>query len=268
MKTKIISLSIGLISIVLFTSGNISSSKKCQNEQANDSSQVATLTYSGSKSTIKISLYKINGKPRSEFIDKSLPWTYSRIFSLGFKVEVPVGENTFELLNTINKEIVKITLNLENKTYECEFKEKYQVYEVDNAGNKKEIPVKVEKVPIYDEKAYTETATLHIDKQDNMPLIFRINDMAATADDQGLLGTNGQYIINKKFSISDIQIPVGHNKIEVGISGTASGYSGQKYFIVNTLEFDAIKGIIYTIKVEKKEMEKKVYMLTAHIEEK
>lgn len=267
MKSILISLSLGLLSVMLFTSGKISSSNSRPGQVA-DTSKVAFLSYSGSKSTIKISLYKINGKPRSEFIDKSLPWTYSKIWSLGFKVDVPVGENTFELINTINKEIVKITLNLENKTYECEFKEKYQVYEVDNAGNRKEIPVKVEKVPIYDEKAYAETATLHIDKQDNMPLIFRINDMAATADDQGLSGINGQYIINKKLSIYDILIPVGHNKIEVGISGTSNGYSGQKYFTVHTLEFDAVKGKTYTIKVDKKEVQKKIFVLTAHIEEK
>ncbi len=268
MKSILISLSVGFLSVLLFTSGTNSHSKNCQSSQAIDSSKVATLSYPGSKSTIKISLFKINGKPRSEYIEKSLPWSYNKIWSLGFDVEVPAGENTFELLNNVKKEIVKITLNLENKTYECDFKEDYKVYEVDAANNKKEIPVKVEKVAIYDEKAYAETATLHIDKQDNMPLIFRINSMAATADNQGTLGINGLYIINKKFSISDIQIPVGQNIIEIGISGTSSGLSGQKYFAVQTLEFNAIKGKTYTIKVDKKELEKKVFALSAHIEEK
>lgn len=268
MKSIFFFLSLGLLSVMLFTSGTNPHSKNSPSDQAMDSSKFATLSYPGSKSTIKINLFKINGKPRSEYIDKSLPWSYNKVFSLGFNVEVPIGENTFELLNNVKKEIVKITLNLENKTYACDFKEDYKVFEVDEAKNKKEIPVKVEKVPIYDEKAYTETATLHIDKQDNMPLIFRINGMAATADDQGLIGMNGQYIINKKFSISDIQIPVGQNIIEIGISGTSNGYSGQKYFTVHTLEFNAIKGKTYTIKVDKKEMEKKVFALSAHIEEK
>lgn len=233
-----------------------------------DTANVATVTYSGSNSTIKANLYKVNGKARSEYLEKSLCWSYNKVGSLGFSVQVPIGENTFEILDTKQKVIVKLTLNLEGKTYLCDFKDGYRVYELDNAKNKKEILVKIENVAIYDEQIYDQTATLHVDKQDNIPLIFRINNFAPSSANQGILGMNGHYAFNKVNANFDIKIPEGQNTVEVGISGKSNGYSGQKYFIVQPLKFNAVKGKIYVIKVEQSEIEKNIVVLSAHIEEK
>ena len=73
---------------------------------------------------------------------------------------------------------------------------------------------------------------------------------------------------NKVNANFDIKITEGKNKVEVGINGKSSGPSGQKYFIVHTLEFDAVKGRTYTIKVEQKKIEKNIVVLSPHIEEK
>jgi hypothetical protein len=268
MKTKILALFTGLLSLTLFSFGTMNSAIGIHSIKTMDTSKVATVTYAGSNSTLKANLYKVNGKARSEYIEKSLIWSYNKIGSLGFSVQVPVGENTFEILDTKQKEIVKLILNLEKKMYLCDFKDGYKVYELDEAKNKKEIPVRVEKVALYDENKYDQTATLHIDKQDNTPLIFRINNFAPSSADQGILGINGHYAFNKGSANFDIKIPEGQNTIEVGISGKSNGYAGQKYFIVHTLTFNAIKGKTYTIKVEQKEIEKNIMVLNAHIEEK
>ncbi len=266
MKNKILTLFAGLVIVMLFSFGTMHAVLETQS--ASDTSGVATISYPGSKSTLKANLFKVNGKTRSEYIEKSLMWSYNQTGSLGFTLQLPVGENTFEILDTRMKEIVKLTLNLEKKSYICDFKEGYKVYELDNAKNQKEIPVKVEKVALYDENKYNQTATLHIDKQANTPLIFRINDLAPSSANQGILGMNGHYAFNKVNINFDIKVPEGQNTIELGISGTSNGYSGQKYFVVHKLEFNAIKGKTYTIIVDEKEIEKHIKVLSAHIEEK
>ena len=160
-----------------------------------------------------------------------------------------------------------MTLNLERKSYEFDFSDGYKVYELDNTKNKKEISVKVEKVALYDENKYNQTATLHVNKQDNTPLIFRINGLVPSSSNQGILEINGNYDFNKVNTNFDIKIPEGQNTIEIGITGMSNGYSGQKYFIVHKLEFNAVKDKIYTIKVDQKEVEKNIKVLSAHIEE-
>ncbi len=265
MKNKIITLFAGLLTVVFFSFGTMRTAGKIHSIESTDTSDVATVTYAGS-STLKINLYKVNGKARSEYIEKSLFFSYSKVGSLGFSVQVPVGENTFEIFDTKQKEFVKLILNLEKKSYLCDFKEGYKVYELDDAKNKKEIPVQVEKVALYDETIYDQTATLHVDKQENMPMVFRINDFAPSSPENGIIGMLNAF--NKVNAIFDIKIPEGKNKVEVGINGKSNGYSGQKYFIVQTLEFDAVKGKTYTIKVEQKKIEKNIVVLSAHIEEK
>lgn len=249
---------------MFFSFGTMRTAGKTLLIKSMDTSDVATVTYAGS-STLKINLYKVNGKARSEYVEKSLFWSYSKVGSLGFSVQVPVGETTFEIFDIKEKEFVKLILNLEKKSYLCDFKEGYKAYELDDAKNKKEIPVKVEKVAIYDEKIYNQTAILHVDKQENMPMIFRINDFAPSQPEQGI---GILYAFNKLSANFDIKIPEGKNTIEVGINGRSNGPSGQKYFTVHTLEFNAIKGKTYTIIVEQKKIEKNIVVLSAHIEEK
>ncbi len=267
MKNKLFTLFAGITSILLVSCGTMSTALRVQPVGVVDTVNVATLSYPGSFSTIKANLFKVNGKARSEYLEKTLIWSYNQAGSLGFSVQVPIGKNTFEILNTKKKEIVKLTLNLEKKSYICDFSEDYKVFELD-AKNKKEIPVQIEKVALYDEKQYNQTATLHVDKQaQNTPLIFRINGLAPSSSDQGILGMNGHYAFNKANSSYDIKIPEGQNTIEIGVTGMSNGYSGQKYFIVHKLEFNAVKDKIYTIKVDQKEIEKNIKVLSAHIEE-
>ena len=186
MKNKIITLFAGLLTVMLFSFGTMRTAEKISSLKSMDSSDVATITYAGSNSTLKVNLYKVNGKARSEYIEKSLFFSYSKVGSLGFSVQVPVGESTFEIFDIKQKEFVKLILNLEKKSYICDFKEGYKVYESDDANNKKEIPVKVEKVALYNENIYDQTATLHVDKQENMPMIFRINDFAPSSPELGI----------------------------------------------------------------------------------
>jgi hypothetical protein len=268
MKNKIFTLFSGIISVLLVSCGTMSTALKVHSVGVIDTTNVATVSYPGSSSTIKANLFKVNGKARDKYLEKSLLWSYNQSGSLGFSVQVPVGENTFEILNTKKKEIVKLTLNLEKKTYLCDFTEDYKVYELDDAKNKKELPVNVEKVELYNENKYDQTATLHIDKQENTPLIFRINGLIPSSSNQGILGMNGHYAFNMRDSNYDIKIPEGQNTIEFGITGISNGYSGQKYFIVQKLEINALKGKTYTIKVDKKKTENNILVLSAHIEEK
>lgn len=268
MKNNFYTLIAVVVSVLFVACGSMSATLKAHPIGLIDTAGVATLSYSGSATTMKIGLFKVNGKARSEYLEKTLPWLYNQIGSLGFSVQVPVGENTFEIFNTKKKEIVKITLNLEKKSYVCDFKEDYKVYELDESKNKKEIAVKVEKVELYNENKYDQTAILHVDKQDNTPLIFRINNLVPSPSDKSVFVINGNCAFNKGTSVFDIKIPEGLNTIEVGITGiSGSGYSGQKYFIVHKLEFNAQKGKTYTIKVDKKEVEKQINVLSAHIEE-
>lgn len=267
MKNKLFTLFAGITSILLVSCGTMSTALKTHPVGIIDTTNVATVSYPGSSSTIKANLFKVNGKARDKYLEKTLFWSYNQTGSLGFSVQVPVGENTLEIFNAKKKEIVKFTLNLERKSYECDFTDGYKVYELDNAKNKKEISVKIEKVALYDENKYNQTATLHVNKQDNTPLIFRINGLVPSSSNQGILEINGNYAFNKVNTNFDIKIPEGQNTIEIGITGMSNGYSGQKYFIVHKLEFNAVKDKIYTIKVDQKEVEKNIKVLSAHIEE-
>src|SRR5512145_479382 len=116
MKNKIIALFAGLITFMSFSLGTIHAAGKIHSIESTDTSDVATVTYAGS-STLKVNLYKVNGKARSEYIEKSLFFSYSKVGSLGFSVQVPVGENTFEIFDTKQKEFVKLILSLEKKSY-------------------------------------------------------------------------------------------------------------------------------------------------------
>ena len=264
MKRKYFSLLIFVVSILLVSCGSMSTALKVHPVNIVDSVNVATLSYSGSSTSMKINLFKVNGKPRTDYLEKTMFWSYLQTGSLGFSVEVPVGENTFELINSVKKEIVTMTLNLQKKPYKFDFTNDYKVYELDAANNKKEIPVKIEKVKPYDEKEYKQTAVLHIDKQENMPVIFRINNSIPASLEQSI---QGNYIFNKLSSDFDIKIPEGTNTIEFGITGVSAGYAGQKYFTVNKLNINAIKGKTYVIKVDKNKVGN-VSVLKAHIEEK
>lgn len=265
MKNKLFTLFAGITSVLLASCGSFSFKLITHSIGVTDSTNVATITYPGS-SSFKVNLYKVNGIPRDKYLERTIFYSYNETGSLGFSVKVPVGQNTFEIYDIKKKENIVLTLYLEKKSYLCDFNNDYKVYELDDANNKKEIPVKKDKVGFYDEKKYDQTATLHIDEGNNMPLLFRIDGLCPSPLTM-ISPFPGYYCHFNPNSNYDIKIPEGKNTIEFGITGTSNGPGGNMYFTVHTLEINAVKGKIYTIKVDKEDLGKGIFALRAHIEE-
>ncbi len=227
-----------------------------------DPSNCATITYPGTSKLMTISLYKVNNQVRSDYLDKTLGSCYNQYGNLGFSIQVPVGKNELEIIHFKRKEIVKISANFENKQYKCDFSNGYEIFELNQDGSKKPVELLIEPVPLYNEDSNS-SITLHSDvNKANTPVIFRINNAAPTTDRKGWCN----YYFNDISKPFDITIPEGVNTIELTISARTSGYSGQKYLIVQKIEFNAEKGKKYSINIHEKKVDK-VSIMHATIDE-
>ena len=210
-----------------------------------DPENCATITYSGSRSYMRVSLYKINNQVRTEYLEKTTAGSYNQFTSLGFSIQVPVGKTEMELVNLKSKEIVRVAGTFERKQYQCDFSTGYEIYEETETGERIPVALTIEQVPAFKEEDGS-SAVLHCNafKKFN-PLIIRINNQAPSCE---LPGWNNFYFnnINKPF---DARIPEGTNVIELGMNVSASGYSGLKYLVVQKIVFTAEKDKRYQINV-------------------
>jgi len=221
-----------------------------------DPTNCATITYPGTSKLMVVNLFKVNNQVRSDYLDRTLLGTYNQIGSLGFSIQVPVGKNELEIIHLKRKEIVKITANFENKQYKCDFSKGYEIFEIDQDGNKKPLVITIDPVPVYKEDT-TSNITLHSDlNTKHSPIIFRINGFTPSLERKAW----NNYYFNDTTKEFNIQIPEGQNFIELSINTTSSGYSGQKYLIVQRIEFTAIKGKNYSINIHEQKVNKVTVM--------
>ena len=244
MKRIILSL---FVASLFLSCGSLSTKLSNQQIADVDLSNCAIVTYSGSSSTLKVSLYKINGIPRQKYLDKTLFWSYSQTGSLGFSFSTPVGENNFEFIDFTAKKIVIVNCNLANAEYEFDFKKGCLLYEI--RDNKKvSVPITINDVRPNIPADEKECGTLYIDKmKENQILLFRINKKAPPELNHKI-GNN--YVFNDYSNEFSMDLPVGDNELEIGISGVSSGLSGQKYFVVHIVHVNVEKGMKYKISLE------------------
>ena len=221
-----------------------------------DPTNCATVTYPGTSKLMVVNLFKVNNQVRSDYLDRTLLGSYNQIGSLGFSIQVPVGKTELEIVHLKRKEIVRITANFENKQYKCDFSNGYEIFEINQTGDKKKIEITIEPVAPYNEPINS-SSILHsnVDKKHN-PIIFRINGLVPPQE--GRVWNN--YSFNDVTEELDIKIPEGLNVIELAITTSCSGYSGQKYLIVQRIEFNALKDKKYSINIHEKKIDKVTIM--------
>lgn len=221
-----------------------------------DPTNCATVTYPGTSKLMVVNLFKVNNQVRSDYLDRTLLGSYNQIGSLGFSIQVPVGKTELEIVHLKRKEIVKITANFENKQYKCDFTNGYEIFETNQTGDNKKIEITIEPIATYNEPINS-SSILHsgVDKKHN-PIIFRINGLVPPQE--GRVWNN--YSFNDVTKEFDVKIPEGLNVIELAITTACSGYSGQKYLIVQRIEFNAIKGKKYSINIHEKKIDKFIAM--------
>ena len=252
------------IIITLVSCGTMSPSLLDQQIGEVDPNNCSYVKYPGTGTTLQISLYKINNIPRTEYLEKTLFWSYTQAGSLGFSVKLPLGVNTFEFVNLKSKEIVKVTTELTNSKYEFDLSNGYELFEISENNTKKNVSITIEKIQSYEIQPDANTGVLSIEnKSNNKVVLFRINDSAPSVLEQKLVGN---YIFNNFTKPYTINLAEGNNTLEIGITGISNGYDGQKYFVVHKLEINVQPGKKYKIEVEEKKVDNIVILRPVIIE--